>query len=168
MSKGAYSPMYADIFSLGVVLLVIVNQRSPFTRCSSISSKFKLLKANTHKKLWKIQQKERQTRGLEVLSAEFQDLVSSLLESNPLYRPSLSEIKAHPWYKGSVPSESKIKEEFERREQLLASQSFEEECSIRFTDSAPRISSLRSSILSNSTMSSENSGSECDSPTESL
>ena len=94
--------------------------------------------------------------------------MSSLLESNPLYRPSLSEIKAHPWYNGSVPSESEIKEEFERREQLLASQTFEEESYIRHAGSAPGISSLRSSILSNSTMNSENSGSECDSPTESL
>lgn len=156
MSKGSYYPAFADIFSLGIVLFVTVTKRAPFSEEVNTSSAFKLLKDNKHKRFWKIHQKSRKEEGLEPLSKEFQDLVSSLLNNNPLHRPSLSEIKHHPWYKGEIPTENEITEEFERREQLFKTQSLE----------TPKPLSLGSPVPSTSTMSSENSGSECSSPSE--
>jgi serine/threonine protein kinase len=46
-------------------------------------------------------------------------MVNSLLSFNPLLRPSIAEIKSHPWYNGPDISEEELRTEFRiRREKI--------------------------------------------------
>lgn len=43
-----------------------------------------------------------------------------MLAFDPLSRPSLAEIKTHPWYNGELPTEEEIIQEFDQRKAALA------------------------------------------------
>lgn len=57
----------------------------------------------------------RKPGGSEFFSESFKSLVSSMITANPVDRPSLSEIKAHEWYQGNMPTYEEIKEDFDYR-----------------------------------------------------
>lgn len=38
-----------------------------------------------------------------------------MLQYDPTHRLSLEEVKAHPWYKGEVPTSEQVRKEFIRR-----------------------------------------------------
>jgi serine/threonine protein kinase len=42
-------------------------------------------------------------------SPEFKDLVLKMIAYNMLDRPSISQIKQHPWLKGPTPSSTQVK-----------------------------------------------------------
>jgi len=50
-----------------------------------------------------------------------------MLSFDPIQRPSLAEVKAHPWYNGPVPTYEQVKEEFIQRKNALDAQNVQED-----------------------------------------
>lgn len=113
-----YSGQCVDLFATGIILFIMVAQHPPFNAASSKDPHYKLLSTNRHDVFWKIHTK-RKPGGVDFFSEDFRDLVSSMLAYNPHERPSLAEIKSHPWFNGPMPSVDDIKDEFEQRKAQL-------------------------------------------------
>jgi serine/threonine protein kinase len=52
---------------------------------------------------------------IEKVSEEFKSLINLLLSFEPSQRPSMAEIKNHPWYNQETASDMEVIEEFEKR-----------------------------------------------------
>lgn len=89
-----YDGRLTDIFSAGVILFIIVLGIFPFSEAKKDEYYYKLIYEGKLEKYWK-------KTGGENLSEEFKDLVLKMLAYNPLKRPTIDEIKAHPWMKKS-------------------------------------------------------------------
>ena len=113
-----YSGPCVDLFATGIILFIMVAQHPPFNAASSKDPHYKLISTNRPDVFWKVHTK-RKAGGIDFFSEEFRDLVTSMLAYNPHERPSLAEIKSHPWYNGPMPSYEEIRQEFEQRKQEL-------------------------------------------------
>jgi serine/threonine protein kinase len=58
-------------------------------------------------------------KGAQQLSAELKDLLVKMLSENPDARPSIAEIKAHPFFNGPVPTNDEIKENGDYRRSVI-------------------------------------------------
>lgn len=87
-----YDGRLTDIFSAGVILFIIVLGIFPFSEAKKDEYYYKLIYEGKLEKYWK-------KTGGENLSAEFKDLVLKMLAYNPAKRPTIDEIKVHPWMK---------------------------------------------------------------------
>ena len=79
-----YNPMVSDVWSMGVVLYVLVNNRLPF---SDRDTK-KLLKS----------QLEKNYKFIKPLSNDLKDLINLHLNSNPATRINMIEVLSHAWF----------------------------------------------------------------------
>ena len=78
---------------MGVVLYLIVDGIFPFHSAVKEDRFFNLLTSSNsdkNKKYWK-------ELGAESMSENFKDLFSRMTAYDPAERPSLTEIKKHPW-----------------------------------------------------------------------
>mmetsp|Transcript_4197 Transcript_4197/g.3519 ORF Transcript_4197/g.3519 Transcript_4197/m.3519 type:complete len:231 (+) Transcript_4197:292-984(+) len=94
--KKKYNCATTDIFSLGVLLFFMVTGKYPFIRANDNDCKFKLLSEGKIKLFWRTSVRCR--NKLRALSPEFIQLVTMCLSINSIERPSVSEIKNHPWF----------------------------------------------------------------------
>lgn len=46
-------------------------------------------------------------------------LINSMLQVDPLHRPSIYEIISHDWFKGEVPTQQEIVKEFQERHAMV-------------------------------------------------
>lgn len=108
-----HSPVKDDLFALGYLLFMLVAQHPPFLSPSTASEHYRLLKENRVKEYWK---------AMDLLHAsswctdEFRHLVTIMLNFDMSIRPSISEIKSHPWTTGELPCDAEVIGEFERRQ----------------------------------------------------
>lgn len=116
----AYSGQCVDLFATAIILFIMVAQHPPFNAASAKDPHYKLISTNRQDVFWKVHTK-RKPGGIDFFSEEFRDLVSSMLAYNPHERPSLAEIKSHPWFNGPVPTYEEIAEEFTQRKAELES-----------------------------------------------
>ncbi len=79
----------ADVWSSGVILYAMICGMLPFDD-DSMSSLFKKIKEGRY-------------YMPNFISADVQDLINRMLQPNPVKRMTISEIKAHPWYKKNLP-----------------------------------------------------------------
>lgn len=79
-----YNPMISDIWSMGIVLYVLVNNRLPY---SDRDTK-KLLKS----------QLEHNYKFVKNISDELKDLINQHLNTDPLKRVNMIEVLSHPWF----------------------------------------------------------------------
>mmetsp|Transcript_206 Transcript_206/g.251 ORF Transcript_206/g.251 Transcript_206/m.251 type:complete len:189 (+) Transcript_206:211-777(+) len=56
---------------------------------------------------------------MEFYSKEVRDLITGMIQVNPIHRISLTEIKQHEWFKGEVSTHEEIKENFAQRQKLI-------------------------------------------------
>ena len=118
-----YDGKKADIFSLGVLLLILVIGFQGFTS----SSNYKMIKENNFENYWK-------TFSDITLSEESKDLYIKMVSYNPDSRLSAEEILNHPWFneikemnqeqKDKI--EDEIKKEFTNLSQIIKN-NFEKE-----------------------------------------
>ena len=113
-AKKPYSPVLADLFALGVILFMFVACHPPFTLPSDTESEhYKFLKDHKENDYWK---------AINALhkgtwcSQEFMHLMTLMLQYEPSLRPSLSEIRTHPWVLGEVATEAEVRANFEQRQ----------------------------------------------------
>lgn len=86
----------------------------PFTEASSNDQFYKMIAANRSDLFWKTHQKFADEND-NPISEEFKDLISSMMQLEPLHRPSMNEIWAHPWVMGDTLTEPEIKQHFKVR-----------------------------------------------------
>lgn len=95
LEQRMFSPFKADIFSLGVCLFVMTVGGAPFARAERNDKKYKHLYHSDPMRFWRKHSKAKKKIG--VISSDLIDLILSLLNPDPEKRPSLEEIKSHPW-----------------------------------------------------------------------
>ncbi|CAI2362329.1 unnamed protein product [Moneuplotes crassus] len=113
-----YSPYPADIFSLGILLFTMVAKHPPFSMPDTQDKYYKVLVSNRSDLFWKYHTK-RKPSGLDYFSESFRDLITQMLQLDPVTRPSLAEIKSHEWFNLPIPSKQEVKEEFKKRKQII-------------------------------------------------
>jgi serine/threonine protein kinase len=89
-NEGAYDGIKSDIFALGHILFITHTSMLLFTETSSSNKKFERLQKNPTKAVAKLV-------GHEDTDPDFIELISAMCKRDPAERPSLSEIRGHPW-----------------------------------------------------------------------
>ena len=112
-----YEGAKVDLFASAIILFVILTQRPPFASANPQDPHYRLLAANRADIFWQAHAQAEQ--GNDIYSAEFKDLFQRLMALNPAQRPTIAEIRAHPWMQQGTPSSEEIRVDFERRKQLV-------------------------------------------------
>jgi serine/threonine protein kinase len=89
-----YDGKQTDVFSVGVILFIIVLGIFPFKEAKKDEYFFALLHNKKHEKYWK-------KVGGESLSDDFKDLMVRIFAYEGKNRPTIDEIKKHPWLNDS-------------------------------------------------------------------
>lgn len=85
-----YDGRQIDIFSTGVILFIVVQGIFPFKEAKKDEYFYNLIINNKLDTYWK-------KVGGQNLSQDFKDLILAIFSQDPTKRPTLAQIKAHPW-----------------------------------------------------------------------
>ena len=85
--------MKADLFAAGVILFTLVAGRRPFYNAEDSDVLFKLA-LHCPDRFWASHEKELPDNNI---SPEFKHLFGLLISADPINRPSVQDILAHPW-----------------------------------------------------------------------
>mmetsp|Transcript_15122 Transcript_15122/g.17511 ORF Transcript_15122/g.17511 Transcript_15122/m.17511 type:complete len:261 (-) Transcript_15122:42-824(-) len=113
------------MFSLGIILFIMVSQANPFYKAEAKDPFYKFIYNNRCDFFWKIFEKTKPVE--DYYSQAIKDLISCMLATNPLERPSLSEVKESEWYKGELPTAKQVFEEFTDRKEAIARKNLQAE-----------------------------------------
>eukprot|EP00826_Nyctotherus_ovalis_P064557 TRINITY_DN9474_c0_g1_i1.p1 TRINITY_DN9474_c0_g1~~TRINITY_DN9474_c0_g1_i1.p1 ORF type:complete len:357 (+),score=79.50 TRINITY_DN9474_c0_g1_i1:203-1273(+) len=117
-TKKPYGGEKVDLFAAGVLLFIMVAKHPPFKVAAMQDARYKLF-CFQNETFWK---KMAVGKPPGTFSAEFKALVNELLAFNPSMRPSISEIKSHPWYNGPTLSQEEFVKELTLRHSKLQAQ----------------------------------------------
>jgi len=98
-----YDGTKIDIFSTGVILFIIVLGNFPFREANKEEYFYKMIYNGKLNAYWK-------KCGGTNLSEEFKDLIIKMFSHDGRFRPTIDEIKNHPWMKMKCNSENVRKE----------------------------------------------------------
>lgn len=118
--KQKYMPKNVDLFAAAIILFVMVSQRAPFDTATPTDKFYRCLAANRADLFWKAHAKT------GTFSDELKDLIQSMLQLDPLLRPSINEVLQHPWMKGDMPEPHQVNLEFTKRNNTVKAQLEEE------------------------------------------
>merc|ERR1719498_386596 len=90
-----YDGMQIDMFSTGVILFIIVQGIFPFKEAKKDEYFYNLLLQGDFDTYWK-------KTGGQNLSDDFKDLIIKMFSYNGKDRPTIPELRAHPWMKAGV------------------------------------------------------------------
>lgn len=90
-----YDGMAIDMFSTGVILFIIVQGIFPFKEAKKDEFFYNLILKGDLATYWK-------KTGGENLSSDFKDLIIKMFSYEGKSRPSIDEIRAHPWMQAAV------------------------------------------------------------------
>lgn len=112
-----YSGPAVDLFACAVILFIMVSGNPPFIKADPKSDgHYKLLCINRSDAFWEAHERNKpKEAGQNFYSDDFRNLLSAMFALDPAVRPTLSEIKAHAWYKGETVKLNDIQEEFRNR-----------------------------------------------------
>jgi len=114
LNKKPYNGKTADLFSCGVILFVLVTGKLPFGKALVYDNYYRNFVRNDYEGFWTLMSPK-----IDPISDEFKGLINSILAAEPSQRPTIEEIKNHPWMKKVVPSDEEITEEFEKRKDVV-------------------------------------------------
>ena len=114
-----YDGFKADIFCLGVTLMILVTGNSGFDKATRTDKKYHFIMQKKYDEFWKMV--ESQTTGIS-FSQEFKDLYIKMINYNAQQRPTTEEVLEHAWFKEInelneeqiKDLENKVKEEFDK------------------------------------------------------
>ena len=86
-----YSPLKADVWSTGVVLFVLLNNKLPFHG------------DNDAKKMSRRQTDRKYNFKNKALTSAAREVIGLLFTPDPVQRPSMMEILANPWFEVPAP-----------------------------------------------------------------
>jgi len=114
LSHKDYNGTCADIFSIGVILFVLVTGKLPFGKAHISDPMYKMIAKGDYESYWKIM-----SQKIIKISDELKALLNLILAYDPLQRPSISEIKNHPWTLGNTASDEELNKEFDSRKECV-------------------------------------------------
>lgn len=117
-----YQGGVVDIFACAIILFIMVAQHPPFSKAVSTDAHYKLICANRLDLFWKFHSRSK-PGNMDFFSEDFVSLISSMLQLESVHRPSLAEIRCHPWVNGPTATTEEVKDEFRRRKEMLDSYS---------------------------------------------
>ena len=82
----------------------------PFMEASKHDNYFKTIIMNRLDLFWKMHTRNKPS-GANFFTEDFKALVISMFSIEPVLRPSIAEIRAHPWMKGPTSSKKEVDEE---------------------------------------------------------
>lgn len=112
--KQPYTGKSVDLFASAIILFISVAQHPPFTTAQPTDPFYRCVAANRSDIFWRTHCKSK-PNGEAFFSADFKDLVQSMLQLDPAHRPSIAEINAHAWMQGDTPSKAQVQAEFAKR-----------------------------------------------------
>lgn len=112
-----YNGNVVDLFATGVLLFGIIFGNLPFFKAIPTDSYYKMIAGNRLDLFWKIH-KNKLNEDLYP-SENLIDLLSRMLGYFSVERPSIAEIREHPWWKEDPATLKEINQEFNNRFQLL-------------------------------------------------
>lgn len=113
-AKEEFNGIFADIFSLGVVLFVVVTGQMPFRTATPNDPYYKMLMGGEYDEFWG-------KRNIKV-SQNFKALFNMMISFDPSTRPSISEIIRSKWMiEGNYSQDNYkvFKEELEKRKRII-------------------------------------------------
>lgn len=113
-SKAPYIGSSVDLFAAGIILFIFFTGHPPFNHAKATDSYYNLICMNNHERFWTYHARKK-PNGINFFSPDFISLVNAMLAFDPTQRLSIAEIKAHPWYKGEVPTSDQVESEFSER-----------------------------------------------------
>ena len=102
--KQPYQGKSVDLFAAAIILFIMVSQHPPFTTAQPQDPFYKCLAANRADIFWKTHCKSKPNQE-KFFSDEFKDLIQAMLQLDSIHRPSISEVLAHKWMQGPVPTQ---------------------------------------------------------------
>lgn len=114
ISDLAYNGPAIDIFASGLILFTMYSGLQPYEQAAHPKDSFyKYFFTNNLSEYWQIV-KSYMSKQVS-LTEEFKGLISAILTPDPCLRPSIAEIKEHPWYKGPVATKEEVFEDLSKR-----------------------------------------------------
>lgn len=110
-ARVSFCAIKSDLFALGVLLFTMVAGHKPF-RKASIQDKWYRMICLDNEKFWITAELK---KPIGIFSEEFKDLVNKLLSYKPEMRPSMKEIRLHPWCRGPEMAAENVKKEMNDR-----------------------------------------------------
>jgi serine/threonine protein kinase len=111
-SKTPYYGICNDIFAMAVTLFVITTGAMPFKQATPQDAHYHYIFKNDYQGYWK-------KRGLK-LSPAFMDLFNNLVANDHTQRPTIDEIKSHPWIlEANFDYNGKLIKEFQDRLKIV-------------------------------------------------
>lgn len=86
----SYSGLKVDLFSAGVILFILIRGIFPFKEARKEEFFYNMLATEKYNEYWE------KVQGNN-LSAECRDLIQKLFSYDPEKRPSIEELRKHPW-----------------------------------------------------------------------
>jgi len=113
-SKAPYIGSSVDLFAAGIILFIFYTGHPPFNHAKATDSYYNLICMNNHEKFWNFHGRKK-PGGMAFFNPQFIHLINAMLAFDPTQRPSIAEIKAHPWYNGETPTPERIFQDFTER-----------------------------------------------------
>jgi len=110
---GTHSPVKDDLYALGNLLFILTTRYIPFAAPTSANPNFAMLKDHNVIEYWTTIEC---LNPAKTYSHNFKHLISIMLAYEHSIRPSISEIRAHPWLQGELPTRDEVKLEFDNRQ----------------------------------------------------
>lgn len=116
--KQPYLPKSVDLFAASIILFIMVAQHPPFTTAQPSDPFYRCIAANRADIFWKTHCKNK-NGGEAFFSEEFKQLIETMLQLDPVHRPSMAEVLHHKWMQGPTPTTEEVQAEFFQRNQLV-------------------------------------------------
>lgn len=119
LEKNAYIGIWADLFSAGVILFVLVMGMMP-THKSAESNDYlyRYFRKKEYEEYWTIVANILNL-DLGTISEDYFHLVTTMIKYDFQRRFTIDEIKEHPWYNGPVATQEEVRKELESRKREI-------------------------------------------------
>ena len=115
--KKPFNGIYADIFSLGVILFVILTGNYPFKSARKYDICYSnIIKGKIENYWFLLKKKIFEDNDNNLPSEEFRDLFIKMIQFEPNNRISINDIFSHPWMNKNFSTKDEIVKEFKNRE----------------------------------------------------
>jgi serine/threonine protein kinase len=135
LNRTPYNPIPADIFSIGVILFILVTGKFPFNKAMYNDPHYKFIINDDFDSFWNHVYKS--TSINLSLSEEFKSLINFLLAYDPIIRPSINEIRNHPFLL-NIATRDEYVSEFEKRNFVVRTIKEKELCAKKYAEETER------------------------------
>lgn len=117
--KKPYSGHTIDVFNLAIILFMMATQTNSFNCAMPDDPFYKCIAANRADLFWAQHSKINGKSVNDFLSQDLRKLLQAMFQLDPIHRPSLTEMRNHPWMQGDMASKDEIIAEFKTRQQQI-------------------------------------------------